>query len=399
VIRLAEVGVEIGGTAILEAVSLSVERGEFVALVGPNGAGKTTLLRTINGLIGPTRGTVAVDGQDIGELSAREIARLVATVPQESTFDFEFSVEDVVLMGRTPHRGRFATTTTADWEAVETALEQTETAQFRDRAVTTLSGGERQRVVLARALAQDTPVLLLDEPTSNLDINHQIQSLSVARACADRDQAVVAAIHDLELAARFCDRMLLVHDGRVRASGPPADVLSDPATEDAFGIRTAVSTNPVTGTTTVTPLDADPPTGSHVHVLGRGTRASHVVGHLAGAGFEVSVGIVPETDIATETARKLAADVVTAPPFEAVAERTRERAATLSDAAAVTVVASSLSEPNRALAADAEPRLALDNTNPPADTPVVTRNELVETVRSLADRDRRQSQYPLYRTT
>lgn len=393
-IRLDGVGVELGGATILDAVSLSVERGEFVAVVGPNGAGKTTLIRTINGMIDPARGTVTVDGHDIDELSARETARLVATVPQETAFDFEFSVEDVVLMGRTPHRGRFATTTTADWEAVETALEQTETAQFRDRAVTTLSGGERQRVVLARALAQDTPVLLLDEPTANLDINHQIQSLSVARACADRDQAVVAAIHDLELAARFCDRVVLVHDGRVRASGSPADVLSDPATEDAFAIRTAVSTNPVTGTTTVTPLDTDPPTGIPVHVVGRGTRASHAIGHLTGAGFEVTVGIVPETDIATETARKLAADVVTTPPFEAVDETARERAATLRDAAAVTVVASPLSEPNRTVAADADRLVALENTNPPADTPVVTGDELVAELRSVTDGDRRQSQHP-----
>ena len=194
-IRLENVGVELGETTVLDGVSMSVESGQFLALVGPNGAGKTTLLRTANGLLSPSRGTVTVDGRAVSELSAREVGRLVATVPQETTLAFDFDVSEVVAMGRTPHRSRFSTATDADRTVVESALDRTETAQFADRPVSELSGGERQRVVLARALAQETPVLLLDEPTASLDINHQVRTLSLARDLADEGKTVVAAIH------------------------------------------------------------------------------------------------------------------------------------------------------------------------------------------------------------
>jgi len=258
VIRVENLGVDLGGKTVLADVSLTVADGEFVAVVGPNGAGKTTLLRAVNGVITPSRGTVTVDGRAVSALSARELARRVATVPQETSFGFEFSVADVVMMGRTPHRGRFATATPEDRRAVETALERTATASLRDRSVTTLSGGEQQRVALARALAQDAPVLLLDEPTASLDINHQVQTLSVVRDCRDRGHTVVAAIHDLDLAARFCDRVVLVADGAVQCVGPPEEVLRDPALEEPFGVRTTVATNPATDTTIVTPETTDP---------------------------------------------------------------------------------------------------------------------------------------------
>ena len=252
VLDATDLRVQLGGESVLGGVSLSVGRGEFVGLVGPNGAGKTTLLHTLNGTRSPDAGTVRVDGEPVGTQSSREVARQIATVPQETTLSFSFSVADVVEMGRTPYVSRFGTTTPADHEAVERAMAAAEVAEFADRSVQSLSGGERQRVLLARALAQETETLLLDEPTASLDINHQVRTLElVADAVAD-GRAVVAAIHDLDLAARYCDRLLLLADGGIRAAGEPASVLASDALQTAFGVPTELSEDPTTGTPRVT---------------------------------------------------------------------------------------------------------------------------------------------------
>ncbi len=253
-IRLDDVRVTFDETPVLDGVTVSVESGQFVALVGPNGAGKTTLLGTINGLIAPTQGQVTVDGHAVHTLSSRELSQLVATVPQDTSLGFDFSVRDIVAMGRTPHRGRLERATAADRQAVTAALTRTAVHQFSDRSVGTLSGGERQRVMLARALAQQTPVLLLDEPTASLDLKHQIRALSMARELASENKTVLAAIHDLELAARFCDAIALLYDGHIMAHGPPADVLTADRLETVFGIPMVVKSDPITGTPRITPM-------------------------------------------------------------------------------------------------------------------------------------------------
>jgi len=218
VIRVDDVHVAFGDVEVLDGVDLAVEAGEFVGLVGPNSAGKTTLLRTVNGALAPDAGEVFVGDDRIHDLSSRATSRRVATVPQDTSVRFAFDVADVVAMGRTPHRSRFSSD--PDQTAhVDAALERTETAHLRDRRVDTLSGGERQRVFIARALAQDAPSLVLDEPTASLDVNHATQTLALVRELADEDRAVLAAIHDLESAARFCDRLALVHDGRIVDQG------------------------------------------------------------------------------------------------------------------------------------------------------------------------------------
>jgi iron complex transport system ATP-binding protein len=243
-----------GGERVLDGVSLSVDRGELVGLVGPNGAGKTTLIAAVNGTLGVDGGAVELAGRDRRELSQREVARRVATVPQETNTAFEFPVESVVEMGRTAYVSRFGTTTEADREAVRRAMERAEVREFADRSVTTLSGGERQRVLFARALAAETPGLLLDEPTASLDINHQIRTLELVRTTVDEGKAALAAIHDLNLAARVCDRLVLLAGGTVRANGTPREVLSDDALADAFGVRAAVNDDPAVGSPMVTAL-------------------------------------------------------------------------------------------------------------------------------------------------
>jgi iron complex transport system ATP-binding protein len=255
VIDLEGVSVELGGRRVLDSVSLSVDRGDLVGLVGPNGAGKTTLLRCINGVLAPDEGTVRIDGRRVAGLSAREHARLVATVPQSTSVGFDFSVREVVAMGRTPHRSRFGRTTDADRERVERALERAEVTELADRPVGSVSGGERQRVLLARALAQDAPALALDEPTASLDINHQVRTFGLVRRLVEDGRTALAAIHDLDLAARFCDGLAVLSAGELLAAGPPESVLTEELIETAFGGRAAVGEHPVTGSVSVTALE------------------------------------------------------------------------------------------------------------------------------------------------
>ncbi|WP_435553174.1 heme ABC transporter ATP-binding protein, partial [Natrinema sp. CGMCC1.2065] len=282
-ISITDCSLSFGDLAVLENVSLTIEPGEFVGFVGPNGAGKTTLLRLISGALAPDSGSIAIDGTDVHGLSSRASSRLVSVVPQDTTLSFSFPVRDVVEMGRHPHRSRFSSATPADRAAVERALERTRTAELADRPIDEVSGGQRQRVVLARAIAQETPVMLLDEPTASLDINHQVETLELVRELVAEGRTVVAAIHDLELAARYCDRLVLLADGRVAADGPPSSVLTREALADSFDANAVVTPSPVTGTETVTAFAADREAGplpDRVHVLGTGTAAAGVIARL-----------------------------------------------------------------------------------------------------------------------
>ncbi|RJT01189.1 heme ABC transporter ATP-binding protein [Halococcus sp. IIIV-5B] len=253
-IEVRDLGVSYGEVNALSGVDLAVEPGEVVGLVGPNGAGKTTLLGAVNGLVTPTTGTVAVGGDDVTELSARALARRVATVPQQTDLSFSFPVREVVAMGRTPYRSRFERVTDEDRDHTRRAMERTDVARFADRRIDEVSGGERQRVVFARALCQNPDGLLLDEPTASLDINHQVRLLSLLRAFVAEGRAALCAIHDLSLAARFCDRLVLLAGGTVLASGSPEAVLTESNVERAFDTRVAVTRHPVTGTPDVTAL-------------------------------------------------------------------------------------------------------------------------------------------------
>jgi iron complex transport system ATP-binding protein len=324
VIDLDDVVVDFGAVEVLDGVELTVEAGEFVALVGPNGAGKTTLLRTVNGVLAPDGGSVTLDGDPVTDLSSRAVSRRVATVPQDTHVGFDFSAEAIVEMGRTPHRSRLDWGT--DTEPVAAAMERTETSHLADRSVDDLSGGERQRVLVARALAQDAPALLLDEPTASLDINHQVRVLDLARDLAADGHAVLAAIHDLDLAARFCDRMALLHDGGIRAAGRPTAVLASSDLGDAFETKPALHSHPVTGTPMVAAIDRTKARDATVHIAGSGAVTARVLGICWEAGFDVSIGVVPAGDVAASAAESLGAPAVTAPPFDQPAAATVDEA-------------------------------------------------------------------------
>ncbi|TAJ28494.1 MAG: ABC transporter ATP-binding protein, partial [Nitrospirae bacterium] len=244
------------GRMALDDVSVTVHRGEFIGLVGPNGAGKTTLLRMMAKLLEPTGGAVLLNGMALADLRHRDVARQVATVPQSGVpADFSFPTLDVVLMGRYPHRGRFEDETAEDLAIAQEAMRATWTWSLADRAITQLSGGERQRVVVARALAQRPRLLLLDEPTASLDLCHQILMLDLVRNLVRKEGlAVVAAIHDLSLASRYCDRLLLLKTGSILVDDAPSAVLTPDRLADVFGVVARVASDPLTGGLTITVL-------------------------------------------------------------------------------------------------------------------------------------------------
>lgn len=246
-LRADSVGLRLNGHYLVRDVSLSVSARELVGLIGPNGAGKSTLLKIINGLWTDIEGTVTLLDRPLKRYSPRQIAQVIAQVPQITALDFPFTVRQAVLMGRNPHLGRFEIETERDRRIVERAMSRTQTSEFASRLIGTLSGGERQRVLIARALTQEPRLLLLDEPTANLDIQHQIGILELVRLLVRQDGlGAVVAVHDLELAARFCDRLVLLQDGTVCATGTPEEVLQPDRLLAAYSIEARPYRDPIT---------------------------------------------------------------------------------------------------------------------------------------------------------
>ncbi|TDC24441.1 ABC transporter ATP-binding protein [Streptomyces sp. 8K308] len=243
-VEIEDLRVTLGGRDVLAGVHLLARDGEIAGLVGPNGSGKSTLLRTVYRHLRPAAGRVLLDGEDVSLMSAARAARRVAALPQERGSDFHLTVREVVAMGRTPHQRPLAGDSTADIAAVDEALTAVGMATAAERDFATLSGGERQRALLARAFAQEPRVLVLDEPTNHLDVRHQVELLTLLRA---HRRTTLVALHDLNAAASVCDRLHVLGDGRLLASGPPAEVLTAELLERVFGVHAAVTKHPLNG--------------------------------------------------------------------------------------------------------------------------------------------------------
>jgi iron complex transport system ATP-binding protein len=249
----------VGSDPVLRGIDLRLDPGEMIALIGPNGAGKSTLLRLAGGVLRPSAGRALLAGSDLATLRSREVARQIAVVPQEGPIPIGLLVREMVALGRTPYLDLLRGPTARDREAVSWAMAAAGIVDFADRFVDELSGGERQRVILARALAQEPRLLLLDEPTANLDLHHQVAMLELVRGLThERGLAVLAAVHDLQLAALYCDRVVLMHAGRIVSQGQPEAVLTEPLLLETFGQRVVLSEHPTHGV----PLVALVPNGN-----------------------------------------------------------------------------------------------------------------------------------------
>ena len=247
-LEVAGVSFAFGRRAVLDGVSLALERGELLGLIGPNGSGKTTLVRILAGLLAPAAGTVRLDGRPLQAYRRGELARRLAVVPQDVAIDFPFTALEVVLMGRAPYLGALGFPGAHDLAVARAAMARLDVADLAARPLDRLSGGERQRVILARALAQEPDVLLLDEPTTHLDLRHQAGVHDVVRMLGrERGVGTVSVLHDLNLAAMYCDRLALLARGRIVAVGPPAAVLTAETLGAAYATEVYVSWNETTG--------------------------------------------------------------------------------------------------------------------------------------------------------
>lgn len=240
-IQTDNIQVSFGSKTILQDISLAIQDKEFVGIIGPNGSGKSTFLKCLYRVLQPNGGKIFFDGTEMSSLSHRDTALKMAVVAQHSTVNFDFSVLEMVLMGRSPYKGLLDRDQLDDYEIARHALSEVGLSDFESRNFNTLSGGEQQRVILARALAQRTECLVLDEPTNHLDIKYQLELMTIVKRL---DATVVSAIHDLNLAAIYCDRIIALKDGHIVCSGTPQDVLSSDTIRHIYGVSAMVQTLP-----------------------------------------------------------------------------------------------------------------------------------------------------------
>ena len=245
-LRLNKVSLGYGKRTVLHNISLEAKPGEMLGIIGPNGSGKSTLIRGITRLISPSSGQIFLDGHDAATMSRGDLARILAVVPQNPVLPELFTAFEVVLMGRTPHLGLFRYEGDNDLAIVRRAMEATQTAAFAERRIGELSGGERQRLTIARTLAQEPKIILLDEPTAHLDINYQMETLDLARQlCLEQELIVVTTLHDLNLAAQYCDRLVMLSDGEIYCHGTPEVVINTQTIKEVYGAEVYVYPHPV----------------------------------------------------------------------------------------------------------------------------------------------------------
>jgi len=311
---------------ILKKIGFTSHHGEMLALLGPNGSGKTTLLKLLSKILCPECGVIKIGDVCIDNIPQKELAKEMAVIPQSFDTTFSFTAHEIVMMGRTPYISRFGSESAMDFEVVERAMKRTDTWQMRDSMFYNLSGGEKQRVIIARALAQEPHILLLDEPTSSLDINHQLEILTTVRSLVkEENMLVIAAFHDLNMAAKYFDKILLLSNGKVHAEGEPADVLTEKNIRDVYGVDVVVKNNPITDSIYVVPLDKAEKISSNsrpkAHVICGGGSGSPLLNRLKKNRFHISVGVLNMLDTDHETASYLnIEDIVLEAPFSPISD-------------------------------------------------------------------------------
>lgn len=319
---------------ILEDINFKLFPGEVLGIVGPNGAGKTTLLKLISGILQPSEGKVLVEGKSIKKFNRREISKKIAMVPQNTYTSFPFTAFDVVLMGRHPHVGRFKRETEKDLNKVKECMLLAGIWHLRDKKITEISGGELQKVFIAQAISQETPILLLDEPTSHLDINSQLEIMEiVAELNKKKRKSVVLVSHDLNLAARYSGRMILLKEGKVFAQGKVEEVLTSENIKRVYHLNALVRKHPVTGSIYTLPVSfrvnskdkGEVRRKRKVHLIGGGGSASRMIKELCDGGYDVSLGVVNVFDADFETAKLFEVPCVVEAPFSPITSESYEK--------------------------------------------------------------------------
>jgi cobalamin transport system ATP-binding protein len=333
-----------GSTKILEDVSVLVKEGDFVGILGPNGSGKTTLLKSISRILKPHKGTILLDKKDIYSIRSVDLAKHLAVVPQESNIGFSFTAFDIVLMGRNPHMSRFQMETEKDIAIVKKVMDLTNTWRFAQRPINELSGGEKQRVIIARALAQEPKVLLLDEPLTHLDMINQLEIMDLVKElCTREGLMVLAVIHDLNLAARYCNSALLLDKGKVFSGGSLEVVLTSENIKSVFKVDTLVKKSLVTNSFYVIPLSPQKLSAARncaIHIIcGAGTGTT-IMKALVGEGYNVTAGVLNILDTDYETTELLKIPTVTEAPFSPIAKQTKQANLEMISKAAIVVMTS-----------------------------------------------------------
>jgi len=316
-----------GSTKILEDVNISVKEGDLVGILGPNGSGKSTLLKSISRTLKPHKGAILLNEKDIYSLKSIDVAKQMAVVPQDNTISFTFTALEVVLMGRSPHLSRFQMETDKDMAIARKVMELTNTWNLASRPINELSGGERQRVIIARALAQEPKVLLLDEPLTFLDIINQLEIMDLVKSlCVKEGIIVLAVVHDLNLAARYCNYAMLLKDGKVYAAGALDQVLTSANIKNVFKVEAMVRKNAVTDSLYIIPLSppkTSTPRNCSVHIISGAGTGTVLMKTLQEEGYNVTAGVLNVLDTDFETAEYLNIPVMSEAPFSPITEKTR----------------------------------------------------------------------------
>jgi len=330
-LKVSNISCSLNGRKILQNISFDLFPGSFLGVVGPNGAGKTTLLRLISGLVLPDEGRILIEGEDVRLLNRHKLSQKLAMVPQNTYISFPFTAFEVVLMGRHPYIGRFDRERKEDLEKVEECMHLTKTWHLKDKKVTEISGGELQRVIIAQVLTQDTPLLLLDEPTSHLDINNELEILEIiSRLNKNKGKGVILVSHDLNLAARYCERLILLKEGRIFAEGEVEKVLTPENIRSVYHLNALVKKHPLTGFVYTLPIsllknEEKKRKKGRVHLIGGGGSASRIIRELLDRGYDVSLGVVNVFDADFETARTFGIPCVAEAPFSPITEESHRK--------------------------------------------------------------------------
>ncbi|MBU4199758.1 MAG: ABC transporter ATP-binding protein [Verrucomicrobia bacterium] len=328
---------------VIENLSLAVAEGEMAALLGPNGAGKSTLLRTLTGLLKPSAGAVRLFGTDVARLKAADRARLIAVVPQELNTPMAYTVAELVMMGRTALLNPWQQPSASDIQVVERALVYTDVSDLRDRSLDALSGGEKQRAVIAMALAQEPRIILMDEPTTHLDLNHSLEIMQIIERL-NREQGVTVLMtsHDLNLAAEFCHRLILLDHGRVAADGPPDAVLKEEILREVYHCDLRIQQDTQTGALFVVPARRlslpQPTTAARVHVIAGGGSGGELLRRLSLGGYRVTCGVSNQLDSDTQTAEALGMTQALEKPFFPIGADALNRAKQMAEDAAAVIL-------------------------------------------------------------